>query len=94
MRNIFQTIYSESFTGADIVCIKEPSGIAKIPEKERLSAKQLVKDIAAKDIQAIYFQNTELIVDFVSKQAKKGDLVLVMSNKGFDNIHLKILNSL
>ena len=94
MRNIFQAIYPESFTGADIVCIKEPSGIAKIPEKERLSAKQLVKDIAAKDIQAIYFQNTELIVNFVSKQAKKGDLVLVMSNKGFDNIHLKILNSL
>ncbi|MCK5542609.1 MAG: UDP-N-acetylmuramate:L-alanyl-gamma-D-glutamyl-meso-diaminopimelate ligase [Desulfobacterales bacterium] len=94
MRDIFQTIYPESFVKADIVCINEPSGIAKIPAKERLSAKKLVKDIAAKGIKALYFQNTDLIVDFISKEAKKGDLILVMSNKNFDNIHLKILNSL
>ena len=94
MRDIFQTIYPESFIGADIVCIKEPSGIAKIPAKERLSAKKLVQDIAARGIDAMYFNTTDLIVDFISKQATKGDLILVMSNKGFDNIHLKILNSI
>ena len=94
MRDIFQTIYPESFVKADIVCINEPSGIAKIPAKERLSAKKLVKDVTAKGIKALYFQNTDLIVDFISKEAKKGDLILVMSNKSFDNIHMKILDSL
>ncbi|MCK5310786.1 MAG: UDP-N-acetylmuramate:L-alanyl-gamma-D-glutamyl-meso-diaminopimelate ligase [Desulfobacteraceae bacterium] len=94
MRDIFQTIYPESFEEADIVCIKEPSGIAKIPVKERLSAKKLVKDIMAKGIEALYFQETDAIVAFITKQAIKGDLVLVMSNKGFDNIHLRILNNL
>ncbi|MCP3898561.1 MAG: UDP-N-acetylmuramate:L-alanyl-gamma-D-glutamyl-meso-diaminopimelate ligase [Desulfobacteraceae bacterium] len=94
MRDIFQSIYPDSFVKADIVCIKEPSGIAKIPAKERMSAKKLVNDIAAKDIKALHFQNTGLIVDFLSKEAKQGDLILVMSNKGFDNIHSKILDSL
>jgi len=94
MRSIFQSIYPDSFIEADIVCIKEPSGINKIPAEERMSAKKLVKDIEAQDIRALYFKETDLIVDFIAKQAKKNDLVLVMSNKGFDNIHLKILNSL
>ncbi len=50
MRDIFQTIYPDSFAKADMVCIKEPSGIAKIPEKERMSAKKLVKDIISKNV--------------------------------------------
>jgi UDP-N-acetylmuramate: L-alanyl-gamma-D-glutamyl-meso-diaminopimelate ligase len=94
MRDIFQNIYPESFVKADLVCIKQPSGIDKIPANERLSAKGLVSAIAAKGIKALYFQNTDLIVDFISKEAKKGDLILIMSNKGFDNIHLKLLNDL
>lgn len=94
MRNIFQTTYPASFADADIVCINEPSGIAKIPAKERISAKKLVNDIIAMDINALYFKNADLIVEFISLEAKEGDLILIMSNKSFDNIHLKIINSL
>ena len=94
MRDIFQDIYPDSFAKADIVCIKEPSGIAKISIKERMSSEKLVQDIISKNIDAHCFTETGLIVSFISKYAKKGDLILVMSNKGFDNIHLKILNSL
>ncbi len=94
MRDIFQDIYPNSFINADIVCIKEPAGITKIPAEKRMSAKKLVNDITATGIKAFYFHNTELIIDFISKQAKDGDLVLIMSNKGFDDIHLKILKRL
>jgi UDP-N-acetylmuramate: L-alanyl-gamma-D-glutamyl-meso-diaminopimelate ligase len=94
MRNIFQSVYPDAFTKADIVCIKEPAGIAKIPAQERFSSTKLVKDIETKGIKALYFKETDLIVDFIATHAKKNDLVLVMSNKGFDNIHLKLLNIL
>jgi UDP-N-acetylmuramate: L-alanyl-gamma-D-glutamyl-meso-diaminopimelate ligase len=94
MRNTFQDVYPASFVNADIVCINEPSGIAKIPAKERLSAKKVVNDIIAMDIKALYFENADLIVDFISLEAKKDDLILIMSNKSFDNIHIKIINNL
>lgn len=94
MRDIFQTVYPDSFVKADIVCIKEPSNLDKIPEKERFSSKKLVNDVLAKGVEAMYFTETDTIVKFVAKTAKKDDLVLVMSNKGFDNIHFKILDHL
>ncbi len=94
MRDIFQDVFPDSFQGADLVCIKEPSGIAKIPANERISAKKIVSDLNNKGIKALYFNNTNSIIDFVTKESKPGDLILIMSNKGFDNIHLKILNKL
>jgi len=42
MRNIFQNIYPLSFDGADIICIRQPSLLNKIPPKERFSSQQLV----------------------------------------------------
>ena len=43
---------------------------------------------------AYYFEQTEDIIDFLVKQAKPEDLILVMSNGGFDNIHERLLESL
>ena len=40
---------------------------------------------------ANYFSNTEKIIDFLIKNAKNNDVVLIMSNGGFDNIHEKLL---
>jgi UDP-N-acetylmuramate: L-alanyl-gamma-D-glutamyl-meso-diaminopimelate ligase len=94
MRDIFQNIYPDSFMEADIVCIKEPSGIDKIPARERISAKQLVNDIIDRGIKAKYFKDTKMIIEFIVKTAKKNDLVIIMSNKGFDNIHQRILDRL
>ena len=94
MRDIFQSVYPESFTKADIVLIKEPSGIAKIPAKERLSVEKLVSDLITKEIEALHFSKTQSIVDYITTYAKNGDLVLIMSNKGFDNIHLKIIDNI
>jgi UDP-N-acetylmuramate: L-alanyl-gamma-D-glutamyl-meso-diaminopimelate ligase len=94
MRNIFQNIYPHSFNGADIICIRQPSLLDKIPPKERFSSQQLVEDLKLQGKDAHYFPNTDAIVDFLISIAKSGDLILVMSNGGFDNIHEKLLNSL
>lgn len=94
MRNIFQNIYPLSFDGADMICIRQPSLLDKIPLKERFSSQQLVKDLKCQGKDAHYFPNTDDIVDFLVSKAKSGDLILVMSNGGFDNIHEKLLKSL
>jgi len=94
MRAVFQNVYPLSFNGADIICIRQPSRLDKIPPGERFSSQQLVDDLNRQGKNAHFFQNTETILDFLITEARSGDLVLVMSNGGFDNIHERLLKSL
>jgi len=94
MRNTFQATYSESFDSADMICIRQPPLLDKIPEGERFSSEQLVGDLKKKGKNAVYFPDTPKIIDFLVSEARSGDLILIMSNGGFDNIHEKLLNSL
>lgn len=94
MRDIFQDVYPTVFDKADVVCIRKPPLLEKIPENQRFSSKQLVSDLKRRGLDAHYFEETSAIVDFVPKITKSGDVVLVMSNGGFDNIHRKLLERL
>lgn len=94
MRDVFQNIYPDSFDDADLVFIRKPPLLEKIPENNRFSSEKLVSDLEKKGIDAYFFETTEEIIDFVVKKAVKGDLVLIMSNGGFDNIHERLLERL
>ena len=94
MRRVFQDVYPTVFDGADLVCIREPSLLNKIPEGERFSSRKLVSDLKRRGLDAYFFQDTESIIDFVAGSATPGDLVLVMSNGGFDNIHSRLLDAI
>ena len=67
---------------------------SSLPEAERLSTEQLVADLKATGIDARYIPNTDDIVTTVSREGRDGDLVVIMSNGGFDNIHQKLLSAL
>jgi UDP-N-acetylmuramate: L-alanyl-gamma-D-glutamyl-meso-diaminopimelate ligase len=94
MRKVFQSIYPRSFDGADLICIRRPSLIEKIPEGERFSPEGLVAELQRQGRDAHFFADTESIIDFVVRDGRSGDVVLVMSNGGFDNIHERLLESL
>ena len=94
MRNIFQEAYPDSFIDADLVCICEPGVKKNILEKEKLSIKKLVLDIKKKGVDAFYFENSDSVIDFLIPRLRSKDLVLIMSNGGFDNIHLKLLEKI
>lgn len=94
MRDVFQNHYPNSFDGADLVCIRKPPLLSKIPENHRFSSEKLVDDLRQKGMDAFYFEETEGIISFVADRAKAGDLVLIMSNGGFDSIHERILAAL
>ncbi|MCP3955623.1 MAG: UDP-N-acetylmuramate:L-alanyl-gamma-D-glutamyl-meso-diaminopimelate ligase [Desulfobacterales bacterium] len=94
MRAVFQDVYPTVFDAADLVCIREPSLLHKIPENERFSASQLVADICKRGVAARYFEDTDKILEFVTAEAVAGDVVLIMSNGGFDNIHQRLLENL
>ena len=94
MRSVFQTEYVSVFDPADRVLIRKPSQLKKVPEKERLSSRQLVADLKARGLDATHFEDTDAIIDDLTRSSRSGDVILIMSNGGFDNIHERLLKSL
>ena len=94
MRKVFQDVYPRVFDEADRVCIRKPPLLSKIPEGEQFSSRQLVADLLARGKDAHYFEHTDAIIEFLKGQAAAGDVILVMSNGGFDNIHERLLDRL
>ncbi|MGD8758457.1 MAG: cyanophycin synthetase, partial [Deltaproteobacteria bacterium] len=93
-RKVFQDRYPDSFDTADLVCIRKPPLLEKIPVEERFSSKQLARDLIARGKEAHYFEDTDAIIEHLAAIGKAGDVVLIMSNGGFDNIHERLLERL
>ncbi len=94
MRQFFQTTYPDAFMEADVVCICQPQVKKIIPQEEKFSTQQLVADLEKKGIEAYHFENTDGIIHFLKPYLRQKDLVLVMSNGGFDNIHTRLLETI
>ncbi|HMK66602.1 MAG TPA: UDP-N-acetylmuramate:L-alanyl-gamma-D-glutamyl-meso-diaminopimelate ligase, partial [Thermodesulfobacteriota bacterium] len=90
-RNVFQEAYVTAFGGADLILIREAPGLEKIPEEERFSSARLVDDLNRAGQKAYFSPDTETVLTFLSGQLLSGDVVLIMSNGGFDNIHERLL---
>ncbi len=94
MRSVFQDEYPHVFDPADIICIRQPPLLEKIPSGQRFSSEQLVEDLKSRGKDAHYFPDTDTILDFLLFTARPGDFILIMSNGGFDNIHERLLDNL
>jgi len=94
MRDVFQAVYATCFDGADRVCIRKPPLLDKIPEGRRFSSEKLVADLRQRGCAAQYFADTEAIIAHLADEAREGDVILIMSNGGFDNIHTRLLEAL
>lgn len=93
-RNIFQTHYAAAFDAADLILIRQPPLLDKIPQNDRFSSQQLVADLNQRGNRAHFFPDTGDIIEFVTREARHRDVVLIMSNGGFDNIHVRLLSEL
>ena len=92
-RRVFQQDFARALGQADHVVLAAVFRSA-LPDDQRLDAQQIVRDLRAKGTDARYIPATDEIVTTVSREAREGDLLVVMSNGGFDNIHQKLLNAL
>ena len=92
-RRVFQADFAKALALADRVVLPAVYR-SSLPEDERLSAEGLVADLKAGGTDARYIPDIPEIVGTVAKDARAGDLVIVMSNGGFDDIHQKILSAL
>jgi UDP-N-acetylmuramate: L-alanyl-gamma-D-glutamyl-meso-diaminopimelate ligase len=90
---VFQSDFARALKIADHV-ILPPVFRSALPEDQRLSGEQVIADLKREGVDARYLPSVDEIVRVVARESRSGDLVLVMSNGGFDNIHQKLLAAL
>ena len=92
-RRVFQDDFAASFGAADEVLIARVFR-SSLPESERLSVERLVDDLCRQDQRARHIAGAQEIVETIVNEHRDGDIVVVMSNGGFDGIHQKLLQAL
>jgi UDP-N-acetylmuramate: L-alanyl-gamma-D-glutamyl-meso-diaminopimelate ligase len=92
-RRVFQSDFVRALERADRVVLPAVFR-STLPEDQRLSPEQVVRELQAGGVDARYIPVVDDIVRNVADDAREGDIVVVMSNGGFDDIHQKLLAAL
>ncbi|MCB5932270.1 hypothetical protein LJB63_23325, partial [[Eubacterium] rectale] len=90
-RNIFQNELALSLATADFPVVAAVDHPDKVALEERLDLTKLSSDLSALGKDALIGGHAQEIVSAVCKKAQPGDVILVMSNGGFEGIHAKLL---
>ncbi len=90
---VFQQDFVKALRGADEVVLAHVFR-DRVPEDQRLQPAEIVSDLRALGTSARYLPRTSQIVEEVANEARSGDLIVIMSNGGFDGIHDKLLAAL
>jgi UDP-N-acetylmuramate: L-alanyl-gamma-D-glutamyl-meso-diaminopimelate ligase len=93
-RAVFQKSLPAALALADGVLLSQVARLDQLPEENRLNPEQVVADIVAQGKPAFYEPNVGRILQRLQPLAREGDLVVVFSNGGFDNIHERLLREL
>jgi UDP-N-acetylmuramate: L-alanyl-gamma-D-glutamyl-meso-diaminopimelate ligase len=91
-RRVFQAAFAKAFgdAGADenvIAAVFRSS----LPKDERLSVDDLIHDLESAGRRARHVAGVEAIIDTIVAERQAGDVVVIMSNGGFDGIHRKLV---
>lgn len=93
-RKVFQQEYVDAFAPAHAVLLPPAYDQTKIAEGDRFSSEDLIRDIRARGVEADLCDSVDDIVARVKARAKRGDVVLIMSNGGFGGIYQKLKDAL
>lgn len=93
-RRVFETRLAEELSAADRVIVAGVFKNEAIPENERLAPERVVESLAERGHHARFLPTADAIAAIIPSELQPGDLVVVMSNGGFDNLHNKLLEAL
>lgn len=86
--------YLEAFTGADFLLMADIEPARERHLEALIHSKELVSEISKKQKNVYYLPDQRQIIDFVKSNARKGDIVLCMSVRGFDNLAQNLVKAL
>jgi UDP-N-acetylmuramate: L-alanyl-gamma-D-glutamyl-meso-diaminopimelate ligase len=90
-KKIFQKDYPAAFAPADYIVIAPIFESFRLAGDDQLSVNDVIADLSAQGKQAFSIEGADAIVAHVAPELRAGDVVVVMSNGGFDGIHEKLL---
>ena len=94
-RSIFQKDYVSAFDAADLILLREPVPIEGLSRDELFSSAQLARDLTnERKLQAESHPTTDAILEKLQSILRKGDVVAILSNGGFDNIHVRLIEQI
>jgi len=93
-RAVFQRDYVSCFDSADLVFIREPVPLDNVASDELFSSRQLADDLKKRGLHAQSCPDTDAILDSLLQILQAKDVVAILSNGGFDNIHQRLLEKL
>ncbi len=89
-RNIFFHELAASLASADEIVVATVFKAEAIPEPERLSTTELVKELRRTGHRARECKDADAIVESIVPELREGDVVAVLSNGGFGGIYDKL----
>ncbi|MGE4132958.1 MAG: UDP-N-acetylmuramate:L-alanyl-gamma-D-glutamyl-meso-diaminopimelate ligase [Bdellovibrionales bacterium] len=93
-RSIFQQQYAQAFRSADAIFVARPYDQSKISETDRFSTDKLIQDLQRTGQHAESGSGVDELIDRIKVWAKPKDVILIMSNGGFDGIYQKLMEKL
>ncbi|MDK9709170.1 MAG: UDP-N-acetylmuramate:L-alanyl-gamma-D-glutamyl-meso-diaminopimelate ligase [Desulforhopalus sp.] len=94
-RAVFQKDYVLAFDAADLVLLREPLPIDGLSADELFSSERLANDLVnERNLTAEALPETDAILKRLISLLRQGDVVAILSNGGFDNIHERLLEQL
>jgi UDP-N-acetylmuramate: L-alanyl-gamma-D-glutamyl-meso-diaminopimelate ligase len=91
-RRLHQDVYPESFAVADEL-LMAPVARA-LPADERLDVERVVRDVSQRGVSAAAYEDADAIVRSLVARARPGDVVAILSNGTFGQLHQKLLAAL
>jgi UDP-N-acetylmuramate: L-alanyl-gamma-D-glutamyl-meso-diaminopimelate ligase len=91
-RNTFEGPLAESLSLADGIVLGPVNRANLLSDAERLSPDRIVALLTTQKRKASAFPSADAIVDYLSREAKSGDVILVMSNGSFDGLCGKLVD--
>jgi UDP-N-acetylmuramate: L-alanyl-gamma-D-glutamyl-meso-diaminopimelate ligase len=93
-RKIFQDVLPESLAVADAVAIGPVNRAQLLSDEDRFSPDAVAEAIRKRGRTAQAFDSAGAIAEYFAKNARPGDMVMVMSNGSFDDLSTKLLDKL
>jgi UDP-N-acetylmuramate: L-alanyl-gamma-D-glutamyl-meso-diaminopimelate ligase len=93
-RKVFQEEYAKAFRHADLIFVATPFDQSKIEVSNRFSTEELIQDLRQHGKTAEMASSVDAILNQMVPLVQPKDVILVMSNGGFDNIYQKLLAQL
>jgi UDP-N-acetylmuramate: L-alanyl-gamma-D-glutamyl-meso-diaminopimelate ligase len=93
-RRVFQDALPDALASADGVILGPVNRPQLLADDDRFSPEAAVEALRRRGRVAEHFQSSDEIAEYLSENARAGDLILVMSNGSFDGLCAKALDKL